>query len=121
MSVLVSARWLAETANLYPSLCTIEAPANTVDALGEPIPAPWSAVAGLTAIKCRVSPSSNGSERRTTDMNYSITTHTITLAGRYTTILPHMRASISGLYYDIEAITYDGDGIMTRLAARILT
>ena len=120
MSVLVSARWLAETVNLYPSLCTIEAPTNSNDH-GDVIPTPWAAVVGLIALKCRVSPSSNGSERRTTDMNYSITTHTITLAGRYTTILPHMRASISGLYYDIEAITYDGDGIMTRLAARILT
>jgi hypothetical protein len=119
MSLLVSARWLAATANLYPSLCTIEAPTSSNDH-GDVIAAPWAAVVGLTALACRVSPSSSGSERRTTDMTYSTTTHTITIAGRYTTILPHMRASIGGLYYDIEAITYDGEGIMTRLAARIL-
>jgi hypothetical protein len=119
MSVLVSARWLAATANLYPSLCSIEAPANTnVD--GDAIEAPWTAVVGLTAMPCRVSPAGSGRENRTSDMIYETTTHTITLAGRYTTILPHMRAVVGGLYYDIEAITFDGDGIMTRLAARIL-
>ena len=120
MSVLVHARWLAATANLYPSLCTIESPANTnVD--GDIIEAPWTAVVGLVGLTCRVSPAGSGRENRTSDMVYSTTTHTITLAGRYTTILPHMRALVSGLYYDIEAITFDGDWIMTRLAARILT
>ena len=120
MSVLVHARWLAATENLYPSLCTIEAPTSSNDH-GDVIAAPWAAVVGLTALKCRVSPADRGRENRTSDMTYSTTTHTITLAGRYTTILPHMRAVVGGLYYDIEAITYDGEGIMTRLAARILT
>ena len=120
MSQLVHDRWLDATVNLYPSLCTIQAPANSNDH-GDVIEAPWAAVAGLSDLTCRVSPAGSGREKRTADMTYSTTTHTITLAGRYTTILPHYRAVVSGLYYDIEAITYDGEGIMTRLAARILT
>lgn len=120
MSTLVSARWLAATANLYPSMCTIEAPANT-NTKGDIIEAPWAAVTGLSNLPCRVSPAGSGSKRRGSDMTYSTTTHTITIAGRYTTILPHYRAAVGSLYYDIEAITYDGEGIMTRLAARILT
>jgi hypothetical protein len=119
MSVLVSPRWLTETAALYPSLCTIEEPANT-NVKGDVIAAPWAAVVGLTDLPCRVA-AAGGGGRRTQDMIYSTTTHTIALAGRYTTILPKMRAVIDGLCYDIEAVTYDGEGIMTRLAARIIT
>ena len=120
MSVLVSARWLAATVNLYPSLCSIEAP-SVINDHGEVVDGPWTAVIGLGAIPCRVSPAGSGRENRTSDMVYSTTTHTITLAGRYTTILPHLRAVVDDKAYDIEAITEDGDGIMTRLAARILT
>lgn len=120
MSVLVSARWLAATANLYPSLCSIEAP-SIINDHGEVTDGPWAAVIGLSALPCRVSPVGSGRETRTADMVYSTTTHSITLAGRYTTILPHLRAVVDSIAYDIEAITYDGDGIMTRLAARILT
>jgi len=113
-------RLLTEIGALFPSLCTIQAPANT-NTKGDIIEAPWAVVAGLEDIACRVSPASGGNEVRGADMTYSVTTHTITLAGRYTTILPHHRALVGATAYDIQAVTGDGSGVMTRLAARLLT
>jgi len=120
MSLLVHARWLDATGNLYPDTCDIQSPANTNDH-GDVIEAPWTDIVGLTDLPCRVSPTGGGREARTAPMTYSVVTHYITVAGRYETILPHYRAVVDSVNYDIEAITYDGDGIMTRLATRILT
>lgn len=114
------ARLLSELAAAFPSLCTIQEPANT-NTKGDVAKAPWAAVAGLEDIACRVSPVGLGNEVRGPDMTYSITTHTITLAGRYDAILPHQRALVDAVAYDIEAVTGDGSGLMTRLAVRILT
>lgn len=117
---LVHARWLTELAGLFPSECDIQRPTNT-NTKGDVIKTPWVAVAGLSDIACRVSPASVGREVRGADQTYEVTTHTITLAGRHDSILPHMRAVVDGVAYDIEAITGDGSGVMTRLAARIVT
>jgi len=113
-------RLLTEVAALFPSLCTIQAPANT-NTKGDIAEAPWAAVAGLEDIACRVSPASGGNEVRGADMTYSVTTHVITLAGRYAAILPHYRALVGAVAYDIQAVTGDGSGVMTRLATRVLT
>ena len=120
MSWPAHSRFLTELAAAFPSLCTIQSPANT-NTKGDISEAPWAAVAGLSDIACRVSPASAGRETRSPDMTYSTTTHIITLAGRYDTILPHYRALVDAVAYDIESITGDGSGVMTRLATRIVT
>ena len=113
-------RFLAELHDAFPSLCTIQTGAITYSNEGDIVQA-WANVVGLIDIACRVSPASAGRETHATDMTYSTTTHIITLAGRYDTILPHQRAVVDGTAYDIEAATGDGSGVMTRLATRIVT
>ena len=117
---LVSPRLLAGIAALFPASCTIQSPANT-NTKGDVVLAPWTDVPGLTDIDCRVSPIGAGREVRTSDMTYSIVTHYITLRGSYDGIAPHMHAVVDGNEYDIEAVTDDGSGIVTRLAVRVLT
>jgi len=115
-------RWLSDAgaAALFPSLCTIQAPAQT-NVKGDIIDAPWADVAGLVDMSCRVSPIGAGREARLPDMTYSVTTHYITLAGQYDGIKPHYRAVVDALNYDIEAVTGDGSGVITRLAVRLVT
>lgn len=117
---IVHSRWLTELAGLFPDTCTVQRPAQT-NTKGDVIDAPWTDVAGLVDLDCRVSPAGMGVEVRTADQTYEITTHTITLRGRYAGIKPHMRAVVDGVYYDIQAVTGDGCGAMTRISARILT
>jgi head-tail adaptor len=113
-------RFLSELHDAFPSHCTIQAGAVTYSNEGD-IVQTWADVVGMIAIHCRVSPVSAGREARTDSMTYSTTTHIITLAGRYAAIGSQHRAVVDGITYDIEAATGDGSGVMTRLAARIVT
>ena len=116
---LVHPRWLSEITGLFPDKCRIQRPNNS-NVRGDVIEAPWADVAGLVDLDCRVSPADVGREVRGADQTYGVTTHIITLRGRYTNIEPHMRAVVNGIAYDIQGITGDGCGIMTRLSARVL-
>jgi head-tail adaptor len=106
-------------AALFPARCTIQRPANT-NTKGDVSKSPWTDVAGLTALPCRVSPIA-GREVRGADMTYAVGTHYITLAGSYPSIAMHMRAVVAGVAYDIEAVATDGEGAMTRLTVRVLS
>ena len=117
---IVHPRWLEELSGLFPSTCTIQSAADT-NVKGDIIKAPWTDVAGLVDLPCRVSPADPGREVRGADQTYMVTTHYITLQGRYAGILPHMRAVVGGVAYDIEGVSGDGSGTMTRLAARVVT
>lgn len=107
---------------VFPSLCTIKRPTNTYEASGELTETPWVAVsAALTNLHCRVSPNTGaGAETREQGITYSELTHTITLAGRYDTILPHMVAVVGTTVFEIEDVSGDGSGVMTRLATRLV-
>ena len=117
---IVHTRWLTELADLFPDTCTIQEPAQT-NVKGDVIDAPWADVAGLVDIDCRVSPAGVGAEVRTSDQTYEVTTHIITLQGQYDGIEPQMRAVVDSVYYNIQAVTGDGCGTMTRISARVLT
>ena len=117
---LVHPRWLDALTGLFPSVCTIQAPANT-NVKGDIVKAPWTNVGGLVGIPCRLSPVSPGREVRTGDQSYMVTTHYVTLRGRYAGIAPHMQAVVDGVAYDIEGVTGDGSAVMTRLAVRAVT
>lgn len=116
----VHARFLTMLDRVFPSRCTIKQATNTYEASGELTEGPWVAVsAALTDLHCRVSPVS-GAETREPTHTFTQVTHTITLAGRYDTILPHMVAVVGSTTYEIEAVEGDGSGVMTRLTTRVV-
>ena len=116
---LVHPRFLAGVAILFPDTCAIEQPVRTNNR-GD-VTTTWATVPGMAAIPCRVSPVDRGREVRLPEMTYAVTTHYITLQGRYDAIQAHYQAVVGGVEYDIEGITGDGSDTMTRLAVRVVT
>ncbi len=116
---LVHPRFLAGVAILFSDTCTIREPVRT-NAKGD-VTTAWDNVAGMENIPCRVSPVDRGREVRLPEMTYAVTTHYITLQGRYDAIEPHYQAVVGGVEYDIEGIIGDGSDTMTRLAVRVVT
>ena len=116
---LVQPRFLSAVgvSRLFPSLCTIQVPAGTMDK-GDIIKAPWADLAGHVGLPCRLSPASGSREVRRDDMTYSTITHWLTLQGLYTAVLPHMRAMVDGIAHEIETVDGDGEAVMTRLGLR---
>jgi len=104
-------------AAMYPQLCTIEAYTPGVDAHDQPIET-WAAVSGYTNIPCNLSLTS-GNELNG-ELQYSLNTYRLTLAGYYPSVTRLHRAVIDGQYYDILARNTDGfDNSVTVLIVKI--
>lgn len=104
-------------AGFFPARCTIEQPDQTN--VSGTLEVAWSPLAGHEDLACRVMPA-GGSEVRTPEMAYALSTHAILLAGHYPAIRPEMRAVVGGQVYHILAVEHDGGGTCTRLQAQVL-
>jgi len=99
-SFIDSRRNTALTANFNPSLCTIQAYVDGVDAYGQPTQT-WANLAGHVDLPCSIALSS-GREVKGTQNEYGITTHRIALNGVYPTITRLHRAVVDGVTYEIQ-------------------
>jgi head-tail adaptor len=119
VSEIVSGRMLGMLGKFYASACTIQVSSATQDAAGQPV-LTWSDLADHEDLACRLAPAM-AEERKRDDLVLARTTHTIALAGYYTTITPAMRAIVGTSTYDILGVEQDGNGITTRLRVEIVT
>jgi len=99
-SFIDSRRNAALTTNFHPSLCTIQAYVDGVDAYGQPTQT-WANLAGHVDLPCSIALSS-GREVKGTQNEYGITTHRIALNGVYPTITRLHRAVVDGVTYEIQ-------------------
>ena len=99
-SFIDSRRNTALTTNFHPSLCTIQAYVDGVDAYGQPTQT-WSNLAGHVDLPCSIALSS-GLEVKGKENEYGITTHRIALNGVYATITRLHRAIVDGVTYEIQ-------------------
>jgi len=99
-SFIDSRRNTALTTNFHPSLCTIQAYVDGVDAYGQPTQT-WSNLAGHVDLPCSIALSS-GLEVKGKENEYGITTHRIALNGVYITITRLHRAIVDGVTYEIQ-------------------
>ena len=118
MGSLISPRMFGLLAAFYPSLCTIQAPTETQDAAGQPIPS-WTNLPGHVALSCRMSPTGGG-ERKTPSQIYSVGVVTINLQEAYPLITTKMRAVVDNVVYDILSVDIDGNNVSTRLTCQVV-
>ena len=119
MASIIHPRLLAALQmNFYPSACTVQVATETQNDAGEVLMA-WADFAGHVNLPCRIAPV-GGREMKRPDMTYTVGSHSIGLAGWYSTIVPKMRAVVSGVNYDILAVEIDGQMAATWLRVQVV-
>lgn len=116
---LIHSGMLAHLSRFYSSTVTIETyGAENPDTFGQPQPV-WANFAGHVNLACAIAPS-GGREVKRPDMTTAISTHIVSVAGYYPTIIPKMRAVIGGQTYDILTVEVDSRSETTRLMLEIV-
>lgn len=109
------------TPNFYPSLCTIQAGAESRDALGQSIRT-WSNLAGHVDLPCAIAePIRPGEEVETTEQSFARRSKRVALAGLYPSITESQRAIVDGVTYDIERVAQDSQSMTTYLDVEIVS
>lgn len=116
VSDLIHPAMLDELPDFFPSTCTIQTNAETVDADGVVIDS-WSDLAGHVDIACSVTPKS-GEEVQQGDATYLAATDRIALQGYYSTITEKMRAVVGTTTYDILKVDGSSHEVLTALICR---
>lgn len=99
-SFIDSRRNTAITDNFHPSLCTIQAYTDSVDAYDQPVQT-WANLVGHVSIPCSISLTS-GQESKGKQNEYGLTTHRIALNGVYASITRLHRAIVDGVTYEVQ-------------------
>jgi hypothetical protein len=111
-----------ENSGLFVSLCTIQSPASTLNAIRQPDLVTYTNVSGLVDIKCMLSVLGIGipASEETKDPEYTREQrerHCL-LDGHFPSIIPKYRAVVDGTAYDILSVQHDSQAIMTRMHLR---
>jgi len=118
-SELIDSNLLTHLSRFYSSTCTVKTyAAENPDTFGQPQPA-WIDFVGHVNLACSLAPS-GGREVKRPDMTIAISTHIVSMAGYYPTIIPKMRAVIGGNTYDILTVEVDSRSKTTRLMMEIV-
>ena len=112
-------RMMAELADYFPSLCTIQTPTSEEDASGAIIEG-WEDFADHVDIPCAHGPN-KGIEVKQSDQTYVISNYTLSLRGYYPTITEVMQAVVDSVEYEILLAQSDSHGVTTRILARKVT
>lgn len=113
-------------AGLFVSICTIQAPTQTPDSLGQVDLVDYTNVSGLVNLQCVMSPmidtrpNPNFEKREQVGIDELGIFHVL-LYGYYPQILQKYRAVVDATPYDIMTVESDSQKIMTRLAVRRYT
>lgn len=109
---------LTALSGFYPSLCTIQSATEAQNNIGD-VTHTWANLSGHVDLACRIAPAS-GNEVKQAAQIYAEYTHTIALAGAYTTVTEAMRAIVDGVTYDVVAVQFDGNRKTTRLLVKLV-
>ncbi|MFA4972447.1 MAG: hypothetical protein WC683_07520 [bacterium] len=109
---------LEALADFFPTTCTIQTATLAEDDHGQSIPV-WSDLAGHIGIACSVAPS-GGRKVQTGKETYVVSSHRISLAGRYLTITAAMQAVVDGITYEILLPEHSGFGLNTNLLCQVV-
>ncbi len=116
-------RLFEQLADFYPDFCNIQEASSPQDTTGQPIVSAWADKPGHTGIRCRRSPTSApgiSTERKRSNVVFTVATHAIELAGYYPGIREKMRAVVAGQAFDIVSVESDGNSAMTRLVCQVV-
>lgn len=117
---IIDSRMLGRLATkFYPSSVTMQTRTDTRDSYGQPIPS-WANVVALTSLPCRIAAIS-ADEQPGPNKTLVTATHSINLAGYYSTITVLMRAVVSAVNYDIIAVEHDSEHVTTRLRVKLVS
>jgi len=114
---LIDSRMTTKQADFFPQSCTIKTFVETQSSSGMPINTPADFIADIS---CRIAPTT-GKEIKNPDGTYTVGSHTILLAGYYSTITTKMTAVINSITYDILAVEFDAEHETTRLPVQVVT
>lgn len=118
MRSLVDPRLLDRLApSFFTSRATIQAAVETGREPSGAVITAWTTLAGMHGIACAIAPVS-GSERQTSQLTASETTHAVRLQGRFPAITAAHRVVVDGTIYDILEAATDSQGVSTRLSVR---
>ncbi len=111
---------LAQSAGMFPNLCTIQSAGATVNAMGAPVVTPFSDITGLVDIPCHSAPPAiedvrGSDELRKVDRTDIRQMRHVLLAGYYPTIVQNMRAVVDGVAWNIVGVESDSFDSQTRL------
>lgn len=110
----------ALASGVFASLCTIKAPTQSLDGLGQVDLSDYVAVPGMVDIPCMKPPlmirRMSGLEVRRADAIAQQSTFHVLLAGYYPAIEQKQQAKVDGTGYEIMTVEFDSQRRMTRLA-----
>ena len=107
--------------NFYPSVCTIQAATQSLDALGQVVRT-WADLAGHIGLACALAePPPSGEETETTAQSYVRRRKRVALNGLYASITELHRAVVDGVAYDIERVSQDSQSKTTYLDVEIVS
>lgn len=113
-----------QAAGLFISNGTVQAPAQTLNGIGQVDLSTWANVAGLTGIGCMRAPEGlmssrfRSTEYKTANETAEMTPFHILLNGYYPAIMQRYRFVCDGEPLDIIGIEHDSQHTMTRLLCR---
>ena len=110
----------ALAAGMFPNLCTIQAAATGLNAMGAPIMTPFADVSGLVDIPCHSAPPAiedvrGSDEFRRIDRTDTRNMRHVLLAGYYPQVQLKMRAVVDGQPWNIVGVESDAFNSQTRL------
>jgi hypothetical protein len=118
---------IVEQADLFVSLCTIQARTGAVSVTGQPDLTDWVNIVGLVNIPCRkaIQRPYNPNQQATVRTPQQFDTQTqfhVLLDGYFPQIIQANQAVVDGVPYEIMAVESDSENsVMTRLALRVWT
>jgi hypothetical protein len=110
-------RMMERLTDFYSSVCTIQSPTETQDAVSGSYTTTWGDVVGLVALPCALAPN-GGVEVKQTDQTYVISNYTLSLRSFHPEIKEKWQAIVDAITYEILLVQAGSMGGITRVLVR---